>query len=119
LDGITTKHTPGFWKSAANKYYKANGPYITTNLQGGVHMKRLIALTLVMVLVLGVAVTGHAAPNGKKGGGLPPGIQKKVTLSMFANLLDLDLVPWAKDAMEKMCVKGYIKGYDDKTFKPN
>jgi hypothetical protein len=82
-------------------------------------MKRLIALTLVMVLVLGVAVTGHAAPNGKKGGGLPPGIQKKVTLSMFANLLDLDLVPWAKDAMEKMCVKGYIKGYDDKTFKPN
>jgi hypothetical protein len=82
-------------------------------------MKRLIALTLVTVLVLGVAVTGQAAPDWKKGGGLPPGIQKKVTLSMFTNLLDLDIVPWAKNAMEKMFVKGLIKGYGDNTFRPN
>ena len=82
-------------------------------------MKRLIALTLVIVMVLGVSVTGYAAPNWKQGGGLPPGIQKKVTLSMFTNLRDLDIVPWAKNAMEKMSVKGLIKGYGDNTFKPN
>ena len=82
-------------------------------------MKRLVALTLVTVMVLGVAATGYAAPSWKQGGGLPPGIQKKVTLSLFANLRDLDLVPWAKNAMEKMCVKGYIKGYNDNTFRPN
>jgi Cu/Ag efflux protein CusF len=82
-------------------------------------MKRLIALTMVIVLVLGVSVTGFAAPNWKQQGGLPPGIQKKVTLSSFTNLLDLDIVPWAKNAMEKMSVKGLIKGYGDNTFKPN
>ena len=83
------------------------------------YMKRLIATTIVIALVLGVAATGYAAPNWKQQGGLPPGIQKKVTLSAFANLRDLDLVPWAKNAMEKMCVKGLIKGYGDNTFKPN
>lgn len=82
-------------------------------------MKRLVALTLVMAMVLGFAATGYAAPNWKQGGGLPPGIQKKVTLSMLVNLLDLDLVPWAKNSMEKMYVKGFIKGYGDNTFKPN
>lgn len=82
-------------------------------------MKRLVALTLVVAMVLGFAATGYAAPDWKQAGGLPPGIQKKVTLSMLVNLLDLDQVPWAKNAMEKMCVKGYIKGYGDNTFKPN
>ena len=38
---------------------------------------------------------------------------------MFTNLRDLDIVPWAKNAMEKMSVKGLIKGYGDNTFKPN
>lgn len=82
-------------------------------------MKRLVALTLVMAMVLGFAATGYAAPNWKQGGGLPPGIQKKVTLSMLVNLLDLDQVPWAKNSMEKMYVKGLIQGYGDNTFKPN
>ncbi|MDD2573822.1 MAG: S-layer homology domain-containing protein [Bacillota bacterium] len=82
-------------------------------------MKRLVALTLVIVLVLGVSVTGYAAPDWKQGGGLPPGIQKQITLAMFTNLKDLDMVPWAKNAMEKMSVKGLIKGYGDNTFKPN
>ncbi|MDD3298351.1 MAG: S-layer homology domain-containing protein [Firmicutes bacterium] len=82
-------------------------------------MKRLVALTLVIVLVLGVSVMGYAAPDWKQGGGLPPGIQKQITLAMFTNLKDLDMVPWAKNAMEKMSVKGLIKGYGDNTFKPN
>lgn len=43
-------------------------------------MKRLVALTLVMAMVLGFAATGYAAPDWKQAGGLPPGIQKKVTL---------------------------------------
>lgn len=82
-------------------------------------MRRLIAITLVVVMILGVSVTGYAAPKWKTGGGLPPGIQKQVTLSMMAALKDLDEVPWAKHAMEKMSVKGLIKGYEDKTFRPS
>lgn len=85
-------------------------------------MKRLLALTLAVVMVLGAAATGYAAPNWKTDGGLPPGIQKQLTqltLSFFTNLKDLDDVPWAKTAMEKMAVKGIIKGYDDLTFRPS
>lgn len=82
-------------------------------------MKRLMAITLAVVMVLGVAATGYAAPNWKTDGGLPPGIQKQLTLAFFTSLKDLDDVPWAKNSMEKMAVKGIIKGYEDLTFKPN
>lgn len=81
-------------------------------------MKRLLAITLVVVMILGATATGYAAPKWKVGVGLPPGIQKQITLAVLTNLKDLDQVPWAKNAMEKMAVKGVIKGYEDMTFRP-
>ncbi len=81
-------------------------------------MKRLLAVSLIVVMIFGVSVTGYAAPKWKTGGGLPPGLQKQITLAVFSGLKDLDEVPWAKHAMEKMSVKGLIKGYGDKTFRP-
>jgi hypothetical protein len=86
-------------------------------------MRKIISLVLVFVLVCSLSVTTAFADNWKdesgnkfppglsKWGGLPPGIAKKV-------FDDIDDFSWAKKAIEKMALKGLIKGDGNGLFRP-
>ncbi|WHH60846.1 S-layer homology domain-containing protein [Petroclostridium sp. X23] len=82
-------------------------------------MKKIISTVLVVSLVLSAGMsTAFAGSKGKvppglakKGLKVPPGIAKKI-------FNDLDNYPWAEDAIEKMNLKGLIKGYGDGIFAP-
>lgn len=76
-------------------------------------MKKIISVILVFVLSLSLAATNvFAAPAWKKGDGkLPPGIFKKL-------FDDADEVKWAQKSIEKLKLKGFIRGWNGKFF-PN
>ncbi|MBZ4646340.1 MAG: hypothetical protein PWR27_1296 [Petroclostridium sp.] len=82
-------------------------------------MKKLISTAVAFTLTLSISTTTvfagtkEWAPPGlaKKGFNFPPGIAKKI-------FDDLDDFPWAKQAIEKMNLKGLIKGYGDGIFAP-
>ncbi|MGE4284089.1 MAG: S-layer homology domain-containing protein [Clostridia bacterium] len=82
-------------------------------------MKRIISTILILTFVLSLSVTTAFADSSaqkqtgwaKKGFKLPPGIEKKI----FG---DLDDFSWAKDAIEKMNLKGLIQGYGNGVFAP-
>lgn len=73
-------------------------------------MKRLISITLALVLVLGIGMTSVYA-DGWGNGKVPPGLAKKI-------FNDTDAFKWAEKAIEKMFQKGLINGIGDGKFAP-
>jgi len=81
-------------------------------------MKRLISLILVLTLLLSITVIPGYAQGSKnftppglaKKGGMPPGLAKK-----FNDIHDFE---WARSAIEKMALKGIIKGVGENLFAP-
>ncbi len=73
-------------------------------------MKRLISITLALVLVLGIGMPSVHA-NGWGNGKVPPGLAKKI-------FNDTDAYKWAEKAIEKMFQKGLITGIGNDQFAP-
>lgn len=86
-------------------------------------MKKIISITLILVLVFSSTTFAFAHPwkeeggNGRfmppglaKKGGLPPGIAKKFK--------DIDGYDWAKEAIERMAEKGVVYGDGEGLFAP-
>ncbi|WP_099187510.1 S-layer homology domain-containing protein [Tepidibacter mesophilus] len=82
-------------------------------------MKRIISFILAVALILPMTLTssyanskhGFIPPGLAKKGGLPPGIAKKFR--------DIDEYEWAQSSIERMSLKGIIKGISDNEFSPS
>ncbi len=80
-------------------------------------MKKVVSFILVLMLISSAASMDTYAMNKKwmpsglaQKGFLPPGIAKKFK--------DIDGYDWAERAIEKMAIKGVIKGYGEGRFAP-
>ena len=79
--------------------------------------KRIISFMLVLVLVMSASLsTAFASGLGGPGKGkgpsfVPPGIAKKI-------FNDIDELPWAREAIEKLFLKGQISGVGNGRFNP-
>lgn len=87
-------------------------------------MKKIakITATILTVCMCSTFLTGAAwADNGKKDKQVPPGLQKKLVqytyTSNTSNFKDIKN-HWAQSDIEKLQSKGIMKGYEDKSFKP-
>ncbi len=82
-------------------------------------MKRIVSFILAVILVLPMTLTpsyakskhGFFPPGLAKKGGLPPGIAK--------NFRDINEYEWAQKSIERMSLKGIIKGMSDNEFSPS
>lgn len=82
-------------------------------------MKRIVSFILAVILILPMTLTpsyahskhGFIPPGLAKKGGLPPGIAKKFR--------DIDEYKWAEKSIERMYLKGIIKGMSDNEFAPS
>ncbi|WIV12236.1 S-layer homology domain-containing protein [Proteiniborus sp. MB09-C3] len=73
-------------------------------------MKKIISLTLTLVLVFSIGMTSvHASGWGN--GMVPPGLAKKT-------FNDIDAFKWAEKSIEKMFQKGFIFGVGNDMFAP-
>ena len=91
--------------------------------------KRIISAALVGAIVLTMSTTvAFASQNKNERDWLPPGISKKVTNDSGNVWLppgiakkafdDVDKFPWAQKAIEKMKLKGLVKGKEETKFAP-
>ncbi|CAH2214229.1 S-layer homology domain-containing protein [Tepidibacter aestuarii] len=82
-------------------------------------MKKIVSFILAVMLVLPMTLTpsyakskdGFIPPGLAKKGGLPPGIAKKFR--------DIGEYEWAQRSIERMYLKGIIKGMNDNEFAPS
>ncbi|WIF95737.1 S-layer homology domain-containing protein [Caminicella sporogenes] len=82
-------------------------------------MKKVVSIMLVLVLILSMASIETFAMGKIKG--VPPGLAKKGHLphGVVKKFVDTDGYEWAEKAIEKMAIKGVIKGYGKGKFAPN
>lgn len=82
-------------------------------------MKRIVSIMLVLVLIASVASTETFAMGKIKG--VPRGLAKKGYLphSIAKKFVDIDGYEWAEKAIEKMAIKGVVKGYGKGKFAPH
>lgn len=74
--------------------------------------KRIISVALAGAMVLAISTTTvFASRNKNESGWIPPGIAKKA-------FDDCDKFPWAEKAIEKMRLKGLVKGREERKFAP-
>jgi len=76
-------------------------------------MKKLMAITLAVMLVFSAVAVGYAAPKW----GMPPGQEKK--LDNMARFDDLDDDNWAAQTIYELVDIGKLKGYGNGKFMPN
>ena len=74
-------------------------------------MKKLISITLALMLVFSTVAVGYATPKW----GMPPGQDKKIQESMFNDLED----NWAESIINILAGDGRLKGYGNGKFMPN
>ncbi|WFD11480.1 S-layer homology domain-containing protein [Tepidibacter hydrothermalis] len=82
-------------------------------------MKKIVSFILAVALILPMSLTSSYAhskhkfipPGLAKKGGLPPGIAKRFR--------DIDEYKWAEKSIERMYLKGIIKGMSDNEFAPS
>lgn len=82
-------------------------------------MKRIVSFMLALLVIMSVSMTDIYAMS-KNPKGLPPGIAKKGYLppGIAKKFKDIDDYDWAEKAIEKMAIKGVIKGYGEGTYEP-
>lgn len=82
-------------------------------------MKKIVSFILAVVLILPMSLTssyahskhGFVPPGLAKKGGLPPGIAKRFR--------DINEYKWAEKSIERMYLKGIIKGMSENEFAPS
>jgi hypothetical protein len=73
-------------------------------------------MTILVFALSGTALADPPWQDGGNKGKFPPGILKKVVKMDFK---DVPNGHWAAEAIQRMVLKGVIKGYEDVTFKGN
>ncbi|WP_066498657.1 S-layer homology domain-containing protein [Abyssisolibacter fermentans] len=82
-------------------------------------MKRIVSFALALLLIMSASITDTYAMS-KYGKGLPPGLAKKGYMppGIAKKFNDIDGYDWAKKAIEKMAIKGVVKGYGEGIYAP-